>query len=332
MNWNPNLIPYKNAITNELYTAASIAMYLYFPGDNNSAPFLSSNTREETDSPAKIHDPVHLENAIKAYKWLKDSHTQNPWSGLYQDGFHIHGWRKLRNGTIDPGTGNCDELNTMVYTYNQGVILSASRGLWMATGARSYLDDGHALIESVVKATGWPNHGTTWHGLGRGGIMEEFCDHNGQCSQDGQTFKGIFFLHLTEFCRPLWAYEEELMSMRVNGYDRAVYRYHLSRCAAYGKWIAHNAQAAKATKDKKGRFGMWWTVVEPDDDDMYNIRRSTVLPPDAVDHLNPSSGSPANDPIRGSDLNDRGRGRTVETQSGGLAVLRAHWNWMTYFG
>ncbi|KAJ5232203.1 hypothetical protein N7468_005159 [Penicillium chermesinum] len=41
MVWNPSLIPYKNAITNELYISASIAMYLYFPGDPIDAPFMA---------------------------------------------------------------------------------------------------------------------------------------------------------------------------------------------------------------------------------------------------------------------------------------------------
>ena len=36
MVWNPHLAPYKNAITNELFIAASIGMYLYFPGDDNA--------------------------------------------------------------------------------------------------------------------------------------------------------------------------------------------------------------------------------------------------------------------------------------------------------
>ena len=61
------------------------------------------------------------------------------------------------------------------------------------------------------------------------------------------------------------------------------------------------------------------------------ISRTTTLPNGADDHLNP--------PIQerhvyseDRDFNDRGRGRTVETQSGGLSVLRAHWNWVLRFG
>jgi Glycosyl hydrolase family 76 len=329
MVWNSHLTPYKNAITNELFTTASIAMYLYFPGDNNSSPYLTPSSGHWRGF-GKPHDSTHLENAIQGYKWLTESGMQSSESGLYRDGFHILGWRRYPNGTINPGTGRCDELDRMVYSYNQGVILSASRGLWMATGARSYLDDGHSLIENVMRATGWPNRGKAWHGLGRGGVLEEYCDTRGSCSQDGQTFKGIFFLHLSEFCRPLWPHEEDFMSTQAAaGFDRAMYQYHLARCAAYGKWIAHNAEAALATRNEDGLFGMWWTFRDPDDDEMMEILESTTLPPGAEDHKNPDI---IEHPLlRRGDFNDRGRGRTVETQAGGLSVLRAHWNWETNF-
>lgn len=102
MTWNPHLTPYKNAITNELFTAASIAMYLYFPGDNNSSPYLAPSTNRPWRGFAKPHDANHLENAIKSYKWLKESHMKSSY-GLYQDGFHIVGWKRYPNGTINPG-------------------------------------------------------------------------------------------------------------------------------------------------------------------------------------------------------------------------------------
>ncbi|KIX07966.1 uncharacterized protein Z518_02620 [Rhinocladiella mackenziei CBS 650.93] len=324
MNWNPYLTPYKNAITNELFAAASIGMYLYFPGDNNTSPYMTQGGQGFV----KPHDPAYLENAIKSYKWLMESQMRNFVTGLYQDGFHITGWHKYPNGTINPGTKNCDELNPMVYTYNQGVILSASRGLWLATGARSYLDEGHVLVESVVRATGWPNSEHAWSGMGRAGVMEEFCDHSGYCSQDGQTFKGIFFHHLSEFCRPLWPQEEAFTTTDKRAeFDRDVYEYHLARCAAYDKWVAHNSDAASATRDSDGHFGMWWTFGEPDDEMMTEIRERTTLPIGADDHLNPKPSDWSSQPISPDDSNDRGRGRTVETQSGGLAVLRARWNW-----
>lgn len=327
MTWNPSLEPYKNAITNELYTAASISMYLYFPGDNNSAPFLETQDQRFCHA----HDPIYLENAIKSYKWLKESNMRNH-AGLYQDGFHITGWQRYRNGTINPGTGQCDDLDRMVYTYNQGVILTANRGLWLATGARSYLEDGHDLVSRVIRATGWPNTDTEWQGLGRGGVLEEYCDHGLHCSQDGQTFKGIFFLHFTEFCRPLRSFERDILAdASVNGFDEQTYLYHLARCQAYAKWIEHNAAAALATKNEDGLFGMWWGVPynTHDTSRWERISKQQELPDGVIDHRNPvSSFRPFESD---GDLNDRGRGRTVETQGGALAILRARWLWRTLY-
>lgn len=326
MTWNPSLKPYKNAITNELFMAASIGMYLYFPGDNNTAPFLTSDFEPPFGKP---HDPQYLENAVKSYKWLQESHMQNV-QGLFQDGFHITGWHRYPNGTVNPGTGRCDEINRMVYTYNQGVMLSASRGLWLATGARSYLDDGHSLVSSVIRATGWPNRDRSWRGLGRAGVLEEWCDHDVHCSQDGQTFKGIFFHHLAEFCRPLRPQERHFVFTRSQaGFDEEGYQYHLALCAAYGKWIDHNARAASITRNDDGLFGMWWGVpwgTRCDDDCMDGMQE---LPPGAIDHLNPPIENHAS--ISPRDVNDRGRGRTVETQGGGLAALRARWQWQTFY-
>ncbi|RMD43030.1 hypothetical protein DV735_g2131, partial [Chaetothyriales sp. CBS 134920] len=322
--WNPYLTPYKNAITNELFASASIAMYLYWPGDQIDSPFSASF--------AKPRRPEHLANAIRTYSWLKESHMQRNHSGLYADGYHVTGWHMYPNGTTNPGTGQCDELDEMEYTYNQAVILTACRGLWLATGTRSYLDDGHALVDSVVRATGWPSSDKEWRGLGRDGVLEEYCDHLGQCSQDGQTFKGIFFLHLAEFCRPLEQDEQDFMVAHAqSGYDRDIYHYHLARCEAYGKWVAHNAAAALATRNDQGLFGMWWTHDDWNENTIEKIRRTTALPDGVFDHRNPAVHLALPPRISHGDFNDRGRGRTVETQSGGLAVLRALLQWQMYY-
>ncbi len=250
----------------------------------------------------------------------------------------------------------------MVYTYNQGVVLSGLRGLWLATGERSYLEDGHELVGRVVQATGWDDRdaeGRGWQGLGRGGVLEEYCDSGGGCSQDGQTFKGIFFHHLAEFCRGLWGAEEEFVSgkdAKVNsrggggGFDQQTWEYHLCRCDGYRDWVEHNARAAARTRDEEGRFGMWWGREYPDngtgtgtgtgEEEGQEWKKPPALPAGAVDYANspaadgayqrippaPDGRSPESGRGR-RDANDRGRGRTVETQSGGVAVLRARWQW-----
>ncbi|WEW58937.1 hypothetical protein PRK78_004405 [Emydomyces testavorans] len=366
MIWSPWLTPYKNAITNELFISASVAMYLYFPGDIISDP-MSTQKPSHDDWVSIPRNPAHLEAAIRAYEWFINSNMTGM-NGLYADGFHIRGWSER-----DPGTGKCDVLNTMLYTYNQGVILSGLRGLWLATGFKSYLDDGHDLINRVMKSTGWPNtHGSRWEGLGRGGVLEDACDSSGTCSQDGQTFKGIFFLHFAEFCRPLRPQEkrilDELVSQDaayVGGTEarKGVFKRHQKRCSSYRAWIQHNANAAYMTKNEDGKFGMWWGKRYPDLDT--NPIEMSALPYGAVDYLNTRSAKAKSDVrthrspdvdiniqkffakrnkdqqvnapailmstevpnMKIGDVNDRGRGRTVETQAGALAVFRALYQW-----
>ncbi|CAG8314176.1 unnamed protein product [Penicillium salamii] len=330
MIWSPYLLPYKNAITNELYIAASIEMYLYFPGDPIDAPFIVGSSEQSLQR--NPHEYAHLKAAIDGYEWLKSSQMTGM-GGLYADGFHISGWQS----TTNPGSRKCDELNTMVYTYNQGVILSGLRGLWIATLSQVYLQDGYELVHKVLQATGWPHiSNRQWKGLGRGGVLEEACDASAACSQDGQTFKGIFFHHLAEFCRPLQPQEKQFLAGAARSHPERddwseKYELHLQQCRTYGSWIDHNAQAALMTRDSEGKFGAWWgrgyRQLETD-----GLLHSSPLPVGAVDYRNPDQDS---EPLAASfitttDYNDRGRGRTVETQSGGIAVLRALYQWQSY--
>lgn len=337
MLWNPYLKPYKNAITNELFIAASIGMYLYFPGDSNSSPFVG----QAKLPPAKAHDPKFLDAALKAYSWLSQSNMTNS-RGLYVDGFHISDNGRENDTNRNK---NCDQRNEMVYTYNQGVLLSGLRGLWESTGSISYLEEGHALIGSVIKGTGWDGFQESghdvglWAGLGRNGVLEEFCDSSGSCSQDAQTFKGIFFHHLANFCVALPT--TALTPGRTYAASSKVQQAHRDRCASYAPWVLHNAQAARVTINDKGLFGMCWG--RPYGDSSAEADEHVPLPEGAIDYRNPESTKLQRDSSdrhtiprpregdRGSisqsasvkDVNDRGRGRTAETQAGGLAVLRA---------
>ena len=367
MIWSPYLAPYKNAITNELFIAASVGMYLHFPGDINPSPF-SKQIGEEMDGlpPAKAHDVQYLDYAVQAYKWLKGSGMKNE-QGLYIDGFHVRGWRGGKDGSN--GTRQCDLRDDKVYTYNQGVLLSGLRGLWEATGSIEYLQDGHELVRNVISATGWLDRNTDkrwkWAGLGRNGVLEEACDWSGRCSQNAQTFKGIFFHHLTLFCSPLP--ENRTMDMTQTSYSGLDARIlHQKSCDEYNDWIRHNAFAACVTRDEDGVFGQWWGRSSqrrpgnsPNDDKDGNETENVERPrSEGTDYRN--SGVPQDEiwrlpqddimykpdeytgrddvryrwrepsgvdeqPIHERDINDRGRGRTVETQSGGVAVTRALW-------
>ncbi|KAL1958418.1 hypothetical protein VTO42DRAFT_4519 [Malbranchea cinnamomea] len=371
MIWNPYLLPYKNAITNELFISASVGMYLYFPGDTIEVPFAG----KRYGAASNPGNPDFLNAAVIAYDWLRNSNMRGI-NNLYADGFHIRGWRE-----DDPGTGNCDVLNPMVYTYNQGVILSGLRGLWLATGLFLYLKDGHELVGNVMKSTGWPNISSQeWRGLGRGGVLEEICDSSGRCSQNSHTFKGIFFHHFIEFCRPLTPYEERFLSASLPEEElverKRTFKWHQQKCSTYRHWIEHNAHAAYVTMNEEGKFGMWWGRKYPDYGSS-SAELTSSMPGGAIDYQNSvptvhnisraDQGSPQLDDkprltkrprlFRGGghlvefqdeqpsgetadasevhetkqprDVNDRGRGRTVETQAGALAVFRALYYWQT---
>ncbi|KUI58194.1 Mannan endo-1,6-alpha-mannosidase DCW1 [Cytospora mali] len=408
MTWNPRLEPYKNAITNELFISASASMYLYFPGDWNQSPFsngLDTNDPEHFVRPNgndvfRPHDPAFLDFAQDGYQWLADSGMMND-RGLYTDGFHISGYN-------DPFDTNmkCDVRNEQVYTYNQGVILTGQINLWKITGNYSYVKDGHRLIRNVIKATGWDHkhqrplehdilHKTDdgyvsnepwegarlppWHGLGRAGVLEEACDSKGTCSQNSQTFKGIFFHHLTTFCTASISLDEFIT---ITGNTRNQLRSHMENCRSYAHWLKHNVRAMMKTRDENGRVGMWWTAGLLGLEDTMSLQ-DDIEDPNAVDYRNdgvpddplwrrmPTGVTPPHMPLvplpepaelgvdlderevvaenllrqpkgeddeqmegEGSenstemvkkDLNDRGRGRTVETQGSGLALLRAFW-------
>jgi Glycosyl hydrolase family 76 len=346
MIWSPYLTPYKNAITNELFISASIGMYLYFPGDKNPAPFEADGedptrtihqghhkvseyfpTASESLVPAKPHDSKYLKSAKDAYRWLLSSNMTNH-LGLYTDGFHIRGYEKGKNSS---GT-KCDERDEMVYTYNQGVLLSGQRGLWEGTGTAQYLFDGYTLIESVIAATGWYSAQLSlgkWRGLGRSGILEEACDASGSCTQNGQTFKGIFFHHLTQFCAPLPL--EPMTSGITFAATPQLKLDHEKKCSSYGAWVTHNAQAARSTVDDDGEYGMWWGRSYKDQSSLPEEVGEEV-PEGVVDHQNDPRYERRPVSQRGrkyaettNDPNDRGRGRTVETQGGGVSVLRAMW-------
>ncbi|EWC43551.1 hypothetical protein DRE_01438 [Drechslerella stenobrocha 248] len=336
--WNPNLQPYKNAITNELFIAASVQMYSTFPREYDND--------DDAPSAASSKDPhaAYLLNAEKAYAWFRGSNFTNN-AGLVVDGFHISSyWKRL-----------CDARDEQTYTYNQGVVLSGLRGLWEATGKQEYLLDGYALVESVIgseKKVG---------GLVRGAVLEEHCDSWGWCNQDAQTFKGIFFHHLTAFCSPhpytgTW-------STSTQGQERKPdLKAHLERCKAFFPFVAHSAEAAWSTRDAKfSVFGMWWSapLFEKDPGTTARLQQGAdgielMRDPRAVDAVNNRRGSgwqklgatkaelalsksgkmswdleydrpKALFHTMKGDLNDRFAGRTVETQTGGVGVMRAAW-------
>lgn len=272
MVWSPWLEPYKNAVTNELFVAASIAMYQHHPS----------------------HNMTHLANAHAGHRWLTASAMQNT-HGLYTDGFHVS---RLR-APPEAGEKRCDVRNEMVYTYNQGVLLSGLRGLAEATGERAYLEEGFALVDAVRSSEGAVGE------VVRAGVLTEKCDPAARCSQNGQTFKAVWMHHFTRFCEPL--------SVSAAGAE-----WHAHECGEYRAWLRGNAEAAWATRDVAGVVGSWWGAAG-------QAPRETVMDVGAVDYRNEGGVEYKTSGDKGTkgDLNDRGRGRTVESHLGGLAALRA---------
>ncbi|TKA27012.1 hypothetical protein B0A50_05203 [Salinomyces thailandicus] len=352
INWNPALAPYKNAITNELFLSSSIEMYLYFPGDSNTDPYPSPTYTNVTNitlpdlPPLAPHDPLLLSNAIKEYDWFKTHNFTNS-QGLIVDGFHI-----------SPNQTTCDQRNEMVYTYNQGVLLSGLRQLWEATGNPQYLTDAYTYIESTQTATGWSSHTSSqanqWAGLGRNGIMEDYCDAPANCSQDAQIFKGIYFQHLDVFCEALPT-ETPLVPGVTYTATASLAASHAKKCREYLPWVEHNAHAALSTRDARGVVGGWWGASFVNKTQEPWPAFAVQKPEGSLDEWNEGwrlGGPPwecrgwhCRIDGRGShgnglamrrllrqrrgvvegrqDPNDEGRGRTVETQGSGIGVVKA---------
>lgn len=272
MIWSPHLEPYKNAITNELWIAASIRMYQV----------------------ASTRNVQHLISAMGGYQWLKSSGMLNA-NGLYADGFHV--------SNLTTGGTTCDKLDKMVYTYNQGVLLTGLRGLYEELGDPQYLKDGTALVDATIRADSE---------LIREGVLTEKCDPGGYCSQNGQTFKAIWMHHLSYFC----ALPEVS-----------------AECERYGVFVRQNAEAAWNTRNGTGVGGMWWgsPVGQRVGRDEVELELQVEQGEKLEDGENDCVGEEwavcekrqRRVGWREGDSNDRGRGRTVESHAGLVAALRA---------
>lgn len=326
--WKATAEPYKNSITNQLFLATTMAMYFYFPGYSNTSMLVPNGTTINIATMDQ-HDPSLLGKAKEIYNWIMSSNMTNA-QGLFIDGYH------LTNGV-------CDQADTGVYTYNQGVILDGMRSLYDATGDLSYLSDGYNLINNVIHATGYNTSSNTWAGLGGGGIMQDWCDRDGSCNQNAQTFKAVFWLNFAKFCAPITAGQARVPGVSVSP-AAPVAQMHQNTCASYRPWAQLNAAAALASQDADGLFGQNWASADlaMTKRDMASVRMHAPLR--VVQLFDSSAGldvaesdAQVADPAAlrsaaaGADalkVNAAGRGRTVETQDGGLAVVRAYYQLM----
>ena len=228
------------------------------------------------------------------------------------------------------------------------------RCVWEATANRTYINDAFSLIDTVIKATGWSEDvSSEWSGLGRNGILEEYCDAHGDCNAGARTFKGIFFHHFSLFCEPLPTIEPLLPSLTHIAPDD-LFSEHRGKCDSYIPWIEHNANAALDSRESSSIINSWWGA-DPDKDEQSYTKDSASLltaavPPPGMDIRNrpwlldepfwaceDRIGCNSIGRDRRNDRNSRSAalaiesskarrdegGRTVETQASGVAVIKA---------
>ena len=303
----------------------------------------STMRSKSTDGSRHITSPIHKVSLLMAFTSLRTRTLVMSATKWYTRTIKVRTSGKL--------------LSEILTVFNTGVVLSGLRRLWEATGDTLYLTDGYALIETVINATGWyaptAAQATQWAGLGRNGIMEDYCDAPANCSQDNQIFKGIYFHHLDLFCEPLPT-SAPLIAGLTSVASSELATEHLTKCHGYAPWIEHNAHAALSTRNSSGIIGGWWgaTYVNktqgpwpnwappkpPGSKDEWNHRNILDEPPwlchgqhgchrGGRKVLDGSSKRSAMASIfnlrRKRDINDRGLGRTVETQGSGLGVVKA---------
>ena len=237
-------------------------------------------------------------------------------------------------------------------------MLSGLRQLWEATGDTGYLTDGYTLVDTTINATGWYARNVSsagnWAGLGRNGIMEDYCDAPANCSQDAQAFKGIYFHHLDLFCEPLPT-TTPLIAGLTKLASSELAAEHAGKCDSYTPWIEHNAHAALSTRNASGMIGGWWgasyvnktqgswpewAVPKPHGStDEWNQPWVLSQPPwvchgqhgchhgghglHSRDSMPKIMARAFNSRKSRRDINDQGLGRTVETEGSGLGVVKA---------
>lgn len=139
--WWRNDRNYKNAITNELYIQVNAALHNRIPGDAE-----------------------YVRRARAGWTWFAGTGMINS-GNLVNDGLN----------------SACQNNGDTVWTYNQGVLLSALTELHRATGDASLLTRARQLANASSTSTY----------LNPGGILREPCE-SGSCGLDGPSFKGPY--------------------------------------------------------------------------------------------------------------------------------------------
>lgn len=196
--WKTDVEKSKNACSNG--PAALVAARIYTMYDK---------VKEPGDKPKK----AYLEEAVKIYAWLRDN-LYDPAEGRVFDNMNLAG-----------------EINTAIYTYNQGTFLGAAHELYKITGDKQYLDD-------AVNASNY--------------VIDHMSDNKGVLanakSGDGGLFNGIFFRYFVKLVN-----EPGLDSA-----TRKKFHDYITKCATV---MAENG----LNKNTMLFGGDWWNAPEDND-------------------------------------------------------------------
>lgn len=126
--------------------------------------YLTAAAKLANRKPNSPSGGYYFDEAIKAYDWFIGS-------GL------INSENLINNGLV---LSTCKNDGNLVFTYNQGIILSGLAELAWATGNDSYSDLANTLaLAGIDKLTD------------SNGILHEPCEATG-CDGDEEQFKGVF--------------------------------------------------------------------------------------------------------------------------------------------
>jgi predicted alpha-1,6-mannanase (GH76 family) len=116
------------------------------------------------------NDETYLQRARTAWDWYVNSGMINA-NGLVNDGL----------------TDSCENNNSTVWTYNQGLGIGAGVEIFRVTGDDSALQQAITLADAALESS-----------LTVDGILTETCDTEGTCDDNQKQFKGIFMRYMAD--------------------------------------------------------------------------------------------------------------------------------------
>ena len=164
---------------------------------------------------------AHLANRCPQDKEKYTSMAQDAWNWLYASGM-INSNNNVEDGLL---AGSHPGNTKMVWSYNQGVILSALTELSRATAQPIFTQIAKVVANAALVNLTGPNNGTYDGDF----VLRDPCEAGGGCGQDGASFKGVFasnlagLLHNTNnptYARFLKANADSLWTKGLDQYNR----------------------------------------------------------------------------------------------------------------